>query len=141
MKKFMCIKGFWFNLFTGTFKRFCRNIPERLLREAHLSVTPVWNLMSEIVVIFLGRNTSNKKFLDVTNKETKKVIRHRCWSLSIMNLEQLIFTWKGRHLVLALFASIKHKWMVYSSQVFLVTGKYGSEKTRILTCFTQSLLG
>ena len=24
-----------------------------------------------------------------------------------MNLEQLIFTWKGRHLVIALFASIK----------------------------------
>ena len=26
--------------------------------------------------------------------------------VSIMNLEELMFTWKGRHLVLALFASI-----------------------------------
>ena len=37
--------------------------------------------------------------------QTKKTWR-RCCSVSIMNLEHLIFTWKGRHLVLALFASI-----------------------------------
>ena len=30
---------------------------------------------------------------------------HRSWSPSIMNLEQLICNWKGRHLVLALFSS------------------------------------
>ena len=37
--------------------------------------------------------------------QTKKTWR-RCCSVSIMNLEHLIFTWKGRLLVLALFASI-----------------------------------
>ena len=31
---------------------------------------------------------------------------HRFGSLSIMSLEQLIFTWKRQHLVLTLFASI-----------------------------------
>ena len=29
-------------------------------------------IFCEIVIIFLGRNTPNNKFLDVTNKETKK---------------------------------------------------------------------
>ena len=31
---------------------------------------------------------------------------HRYWSPSIMNFGQLVFTWKGRHLLLALFASL-----------------------------------
>ena len=31
---------------------------------------------------------------------------HHCWSPSIMNLEQLNFTWEGRKLVLVLFASV-----------------------------------
>ena len=29
-------------------------------------------IFCEIVIIFLGRNTSNNKFLNATNKETKK---------------------------------------------------------------------
>ena len=65
-------------------------------------------IFCEIVIIFLGRNTSDNKFLDVTNKETKKVMWHRYGSLSIMNIEQLIFTWKGRYLVLALYASLRN---------------------------------
>ena len=56
-------------------------------------------------MIFLGGNTPNNKDLDATKKKVKKVTRHRCWSISIKNLDQLIFTWKGRHLALALFAS------------------------------------
>ena len=35
-------------------------------------------IFCEIVIIFLGRNTPNNKFLDVRNKETKKVMRHCC---------------------------------------------------------------
>ena len=64
-------------------------------------------IFRKIVIIFLSRNTPNK-FLDVTNKEIYKVMCHPCWSPSIMNLEQLIFTWKGRQLVFALFASINN---------------------------------
>ena len=64
-----------------------------------LSVTLAWYLQ----LFSLGRNTPNNKFLHVTNKENKKSVRD-C-SPSFMNLDQLIFTWKGRHLVLALFAS------------------------------------
>ena len=57
-------------------------------------------------MIFLGRNTPNNKDLDATNKKIKKVTWHSCWSISIMNLDQLIFPWEGWHLVLALFAGI-----------------------------------
>ena len=56
-------------------------------------------------MIFLGRNTPNNKYLDATNKKVKKVTWHSCRSISIMNLDQLIFIWEGWHLVLALFAS------------------------------------
>ena len=64
-------------------------------------------------MIFL--NTPNNKDLDAINKIIKKVTWHRCWNISIMNLDQLIFTWKGRHLVLALFASSRRnlKEMIY----------------------------
>ena len=51
-------------------------------------------------MIFLRRNTPNNKDLDATNKNIKKVTWHRCWSISIMKLDQLIFTWKARFLVL-----------------------------------------
>ena len=34
-----------FNFFIGTFKGFCQNIPEVLLRESHLSVTIAWNIL------------------------------------------------------------------------------------------------
>ena len=64
-------------------------------------------IFSKIVIIFLGRNTPYNRFVDVTNKETNKVMSHRCWSSSIMNLEELIFTKKGRQLVLALFANLE----------------------------------
>ena len=37
--------------------------------------------------------------------QIKKVTWRRCWSLSIMNLEPLIFTWKGQHIVLTLFVN------------------------------------
>ena len=67
-------------------------------------------------MIFLGRNTPNNKDLDATNKKIKKVTWHRSWSISIMNLDQLIFTWKGPRLVLALFASIHYViWSTASS--------------------------
>ena len=39
--------------------------------------------------------------------QTKKIKKSvRDYSLSFMKLDQLIFTWKGRHLVSALFASM-----------------------------------
>ena len=53
-------------------------------------------------MILLCRNTPNNKDLDATNKKIKKVTWHRCWSVSIMNLDQLIFNWKGRYLVLVI---------------------------------------
>ena len=63
-------------------------------------------IFHKIVIVFLGRNTPNNKFLNVTSKETNKVMWHYCWNPSIINMEQLIFTWKGRQLLLVLFASI-----------------------------------
>ena len=35
-------------------------------------------IFCETVIIFFGRNTPNNMFLDVTNKETKKVMWHHC---------------------------------------------------------------
>ena len=58
-------------------------------------------------VFFFCRKTPNKNFLDVINKETNKVMWHYCLSLSIMDLELLIFNRKGWQLVLALLASIR----------------------------------
>ena len=66
-----------FNFFTVTFKGFCRNNPERLLRQVHLSAILAWNIglfFGKIVIIFLGRDTPNNAFLDVTNKETNNVM-------------------------------------------------------------------
>ena len=100
----MCSKGF---LNIQLFHRYFEKILPKHSRVLTERITPFSDLFfCEIVIIFLGRNTPNNMFLDVKNKETKKVMWHRCWSPSIMNIEQLIFTWKGRHLVLALFASI-----------------------------------
>ena len=65
----MYSKGFLkYNFFIGSFKFFFRNIPERLRREVHLSVTLALNLR----LFFLGRSTPSNKFLDVANKEIKK---------------------------------------------------------------------
>ena len=66
--------------------------------------TPFSNICLTFTAIYGDCNTPNK-FLDVTNKDAKEVMWHSSWSLSIINLEQLIFTWKGRHLVLVLVAS------------------------------------
>ena len=52
-------------------------------------------IFCKIVIIFLD-------FFSMFPKETKKVMWHCCWSLSII-LEHLIFIWKWRHLVVALF--------------------------------------
>ena len=41
-----------------------------------------------------------------------------------MNLKQLIFTWKGRHLVLALFASIFNCVMIYPYEYKSLHEKY-----------------
>ena len=61
-----------FNFFTGTFKEFYR-------KKAHLSVRLAWNLyLFFVAIIFLGRNTPGNKFVDITNKETNKVMWHRC---------------------------------------------------------------
>ena len=60
----------------------------------------------KIIKTFFDRNVPNNKFLDVANRETNNVMWRRCWSPSIVNLEQLIFTWKGlAQLVFALFPS------------------------------------
>ena len=68
------------------FYKFCWNIPELLLREVHLSPFTYLKFMvvlCKIVIIFLGRNTANSRFLDATNKENNKVMWHRCWGPSI----------------------------------------------------------
>ena len=62
-------------------------------------------IFRKIGILFPGRNTPNNTFLDVTNKETNKANVVPLLKSSIMNLELLIFTLKGRQLVLALFAS------------------------------------
>ena len=90
------------SFFISTFKRFFRNIAECLQGKVHLLDTFTWNLQ----LFFHSRSTPNNNFLDVTNKGIKKVMWHCCWSLFIMNLKQLIFTWRGWDLVLSLFVSI-----------------------------------
>ena len=85
-------------------------------------------IFCEIVIIFLGRNTPNNKFLDVTIKETKNFIWHPYWSPSIMNMQQLIFTWKGRHLVLALFVSI---YMIKRFIIYIVAYNYQNRNHKI----------
>ena len=65
----------------------------------------IYGYFSLIVIIFLGRHRPNKENLDANNKKIKKFTWRRCSRISIMNLDQLIFTCKGRHLVLALFTS------------------------------------
>ena len=104
----MCSKAFLkIQLFHRYFQKILlkhsRTLTERgtSFSDACLKCTAIFR---KIVMIFLARNVPIIKFLDATNKETKKVMWHRCWSSSIMNLEKLIFTWKGRHLVLPLFA-------------------------------------
>ena len=82
-------------------------IPERLLEKCFFQ----WHF-SEIYRYFLW---------DVTNKETGKVMWHRCWSPSVTNLGQLIFIWKGRHLVLALFASYKVKYQLHKVISLVIT--------------------
>ena len=69
-----------FNFFTGTFERFFLNIPELLLREVPFSDTCLKFMATfiKIVTIFLGRNKKGNEFLDVKNKETNKVMCHRC---------------------------------------------------------------
>ena len=65
-----CVVKFFLrlNFFTGTFKGFMVIIPK-------------------VVIFFLDRNTSNNKFLDLTNKETNKVMWYGCCSLYVMNLK------------------------------------------------------
>ena len=106
MKKFMCSKGF---LKIQLFHRYLKKIlpkHSRMFTERNTPFNDTYLKFTAIFCeIFLGRNTPNNKFFDVTNKETKKVTWRRCWSPSTVNLDQLIFTRKGWHLVLALFAS------------------------------------
>ena len=58
------------NFFAGTFQRFCRNISERLLKTCEKFSA----IFRKIVLILFVRNIPNNKSLDVTNKETKKVL-------------------------------------------------------------------
>ena len=79
----LCVVKFFlrFNFFTGTFEGFCRNILELLQTEVHLSVRLYLKMMAifcKLVIIFLGRNTTSNRFLDVRSKETNKVMRYRC---------------------------------------------------------------
>ena len=122
MKKFIHSKGFFSS-------RYFQNILPKFQNAYLEKCTFQWHL-SEIYRYFLW---------DVTNKETEKVMWHRCWSPSIMNLGQLIFIWKGRHLVLALFASYKVKYQLHKVFPLVVTeiGKHCSSNPflfRFLTC-------
>ena len=79
---FMCSKGF---LKIQLFHRYFEKILPKHSRMLTERSTPFSDtclkftaIFCEIVIIFLGRNTPNNKFLDVTNKETKKVMWHRC---------------------------------------------------------------
>ena len=65
-------------------------------------------IFCNIARTFLGRNTTSNKSLDARSKETiTKSYVTRLLKSIIMNFEQLIFTWKGRQFVLALFASLR----------------------------------
>ena len=81
-----------FNFFTGTFKGFCRNIPELLLREIHLSMTlarNVWLFFVRLYYFFLVEIKPDNKFLDVTNKKTTScdtVIEVIYYELGVVNL-------------------------------------------------------
>ena len=93
MRRFMCSKGFLkIQLFHRYFKKDFVEKFQNAYWEKYTCLK-FRAVFRKIVIIALVRNTPNNKFLDVTNKETKKVTWHCCWSVSIMNLEQLIFTW------------------------------------------------
>ena len=85
-------------------------------------------IFRKIVIIFLGRNTPNNKFVDVRNTETNKVTWQRCGGPSIMNLGQLVQlgttwdTWKGRQLLLSLFVSyicVRNSRQAIAKRVFI----------------------
>ena len=82
-------------------------IPGLLLRDVYLLVTLTSNLclLSVRLYFFLAEIHQTISF----SMFQKKKLTRSCGTLlksSIMKLEQLIFTWKGRQLVLARFASL-----------------------------------
>ena len=108
MKKFMYSKVFlkiyfFISIFKGFYnifqKSYWDNIP---FSDTCLKFMAI---VRETAICFFGRNTPNNKFLNVTNKETNKVMCYRCWCPFVMNLELLTFTWKQPQLASALFAS------------------------------------
>ena len=91
-------------------------------------------IFCKLLLIFLGRNTPNNRFIDVKNKKTNKVVH--CWYASAINLEQLIFTWKGRQLVLALFVGsfeFKVKFLDLFKLVFFVRINVNKKTLRVVT--------
>ena len=77
---FMCGKGFlkiqlFHKYFEKILPKYSSNERSTSFSDTCLKFTAI---CCEMVIIFLGRNTIKNKFLDVTNKETKKVMWHRC---------------------------------------------------------------
>ena len=81
-------------------KDFGETFQNPLLREVQLQ----WHLHDIYGYFPLAEIHQTISFSMLQTKKIKKSVRD-C-NLSFMNLEQLILTWKGWHLVLALFASI-----------------------------------
>ena len=73
-----------------------------------------------IVIALLVINTLINKLLDVSNKDPDKVMRRSCYSGSIMCLQQLIFIWKVRHLVVTLFADISGNLLMNWAPMYFV---------------------
>ena len=63
-------------------------------------------IIRKVVIIFLRRNTPNNKFVNVTNKETNKVMWHRCSSQSIMKVR--------------IYAYIAYVYMYYSVYMLIL---------------------
>ena len=91
------VKFFLKNLtFSQVLSKYSRTLTERStpFSDTYRTFTAI---SCKIIIIFLGRNGTNNKFLDVTNKEINKVMRHRCWTPSLLTsfLREFIFSWRA----------------------------------------------
>ena len=90
--------------FTG--EHTCRSVFSIKLLCSFIEII-LWHGCSPVNLLHIFRtpflkNTYGWLFLML---EFEKATSHHCSRLSTMNLEQVILNWKGRHFVLALFAS------------------------------------
>ena len=96
-------------------RHFSKILPKHSRTSTERSTTFQWHSPKIYGYFFVDCNdfpwqkyTKQQGCRSYQQQKIEKVTWHCCWSISNMNLNQLIFTWKGRYLVLALFASINN---------------------------------